>query len=61
MDGDTREERLESVIDNASMIRPMIPDTANIEDPMGKDYAVYERSYQEICKALQTIADTTTR
>lgn len=59
MEGDTREQRLESVISNASMIRPMIPDTANIEDPMGKEYTVYESSYQEICKALQTIADAT--
>lgn len=59
MEGDTREERLASVIDNASMIRPMIPDTDNIEDPMGKDFPVYERAYSEICAALQTIAKTT--
>lgn len=59
MEGATREERLASVIDNASMIRPMIPDTDNIEDPMGKDFPVYERAYNEICTALQTIAKTT--
>ena len=59
VEGVTREERLASVIDNASMIRPMIPDTDNIEDPMGKDFPVCERAYNEICAALQTIAKTT--
>ena len=59
MEGDTRQEKLESVIDNASMIRPMIPDTNNVEDPIGKDFAVYQAAYNEICKALQTIANTT--
>ena len=57
--GNTRQEKLESVIDNASMIRPMIPDTNNVEDPIGKDFAVYQAAYNEICKALQTIASAT--
>ena len=59
MGGNTRQEKLESVIDNASMIRPMIPDTNNVEDPIGKDFAVYQAAYDEICKALHTIANTT--
>ena len=59
MGGNTRQEKLESVIDNASMIRPMIPDTNNVEDPIGKDFAVYQAAYNEICKALQTIASAT--
>ncbi|MFR1606031.1 MAG: low molecular weight phosphatase family protein [Bifidobacterium pseudocatenulatum] len=59
MEGNTRQEKLESVIDNASMIRPMIPDTNNVEDPIGKDFAVYQAAYNEICKALQTIASAT--
>ena len=59
MGGNTRQEKLESVIDNASMIRPMIPDTNNVEDPIGKDFAVYQAANNEICKALQTIASAT--
>lgn len=59
MGGNIRQEKLESVIDNASMIRPMIPDTNNVEDPIGKDFAVYQAAYNEICKALQTIASAT--
>ena len=51
--GNTRQEKLESVIDNASMIRPMIPDTNNVEDPIGKDFAVYQaatRNTARLCR-----------
>ena len=59
IEGETREDRIESVIDNAGLIRPMIPDTNNVEDPNGKDFAVYEAAYNEICDALQTIRSAT--
>ena len=59
IEGETREDRIESVIDNAGLIRPMIPDTNNVEDPNGKDFAVYEAAYNEICDALQTIRAAT--
>ena len=55
--GNTRQEKLNRYR-HASMIRPMIPDTNNVEDPIGKDFAVYQAAYDEICKALQTIANT---
>lgn len=57
--GSTRQERLESVIDNASMIRPMLPTPLTIEDPHRKDFAVFEKAYQQITQALTLIAKAT--
>jgi protein-tyrosine phosphatase len=49
-------QRLESVMDNASMIRPMIPEPAEIEDPNRKDFSVFQRAFTQINQSLQTIA-----
>ncbi|NEG88764.1 low molecular weight phosphatase family protein [Bifidobacterium aerophilum] len=57
--GATRQERLESVIDNASMIRPMLPEPMSIEDPHRKDFPVFQKAYDQICRALTIIAKAT--
>ncbi|WP_094730465.1 low molecular weight phosphatase family protein [Bifidobacterium hapali] len=57
--GNNRQERLESVIDNASMIRPMLPAPISIEDPHRKDFPVFQKAYDQICQALSIIAKAT--
>jgi len=59
IEGSTRAERLESVIDNASLIRPMLPAPMTIEDPHHREFAAFQRSYDQICRALTIIAKTT--
>jgi protein-tyrosine phosphatase len=56
IEGSTMLQRLESVMDNASMIRPMIPEPAEIEDPNRKDFSVFQRAFTQINQSLQTIA-----
>lgn len=57
--GSTRQEKIESVIDNASMIRPMLPVPASIEDPHRKDFPVFQKAYDQISQALTMIARAT--
>lgn len=59
IEGSTREEKLESVIDNASMIRPMLPAPLNIEDPHHRDFSVFQKAYDQIRQALTIIAKAT--
>lgn len=59
MQGSTRQERLESVIFQASMIRPMLPDPLNIADPYRRSMEYFEQAYRHINQALSLIAQTT--
>ncbi|MCH9276180.1 low molecular weight phosphatase family protein [Bifidobacterium amazonense] len=59
LEGSTQPERLESVIDNASMIRPMLPAPLTIEDPHRKEFPVFQKAHDQICQALTIIANTT--
>ena len=53
--GLTIQERLQSVIDSASIIRPMLPEPEDIEDPHGKEYAKFRTAAEQTNKALRTI------
>lgn len=59
IEGSTRQEKLESVIDNASMIRPMLPTPLTIEDPHHQDFPVFQKAYTQIRQALTLIAQAT--
>lgn len=59
IEGTTRAEHLESVIDNASMIRPLLPAPTEIEDPHHKDMPVFVTAHNQICQALDIIAKAT--
>ncbi|OZG57173.1 protein-tyrosine-phosphatase [Bifidobacterium tissieri] len=56
--GRTLEERLQSVIDAASFIRPMIPAPRDVDDPMGKSFDVFCRAAEQTNKALWIILDS---
>lgn len=53
--GLTIQERLQSVIDSASIIRPMLPEPEDIEDPHGKEYAKFRTAAEQTNKVLRTI------
>ena len=53
--GLTIQERLQSVINSASIIRPMLPEPEDIEDPHGKEYAKFRTAAEQTNKALRTI------
>lgn len=55
--GATVADRLESVIDNASLARPMLPQVDDVPDPQGKDMQAFERAHASIVADLRTIAD----
>ncbi|NEG70370.1 arsenate reductase/protein-tyrosine-phosphatase family protein [Bifidobacterium choloepi] len=56
--GSTLDERIASVLDNASMIRPMLPPSADIKDPYRKEFEVFEQAHEELGAAIATIADS---
>lgn len=53
--GLTIQERLQSVIDASSIIRPMLPEPDDIEDPHGKEYAKFRLAAEQTNRALRTI------
>lgn len=55
VEGSDFSERLQSVVGNASMLRPMLPETEDIEDPYQRDFDVFEHVYARIGAALKTI------
>ncbi|MBT1177313.1 low molecular weight phosphatase family protein [Bifidobacterium callimiconis] len=56
--GRTLEERLRSVINAASFIRPMIPAPRDVDDPMGKSFDVFCRAAEQTNKAIWIILDS---
>ncbi|EFA23925.1 low molecular weight phosphatase family protein [Bifidobacterium gallicum] len=55
--GDTLEQRLASVLEQAPMLRNTLPPASDIADPFRKDFAAFEQAHAEILQALGTIAD----
>lgn len=55
MQGRTIQERLESVIHLAPMVRPMLPPSENIEDPHGKEFDKFRIAANQTNAALRTI------
>lgn len=53
--GLTIQERLQSVIDAAAMIRPMLPTPQDIEDPHGKEFAKFRAAADQTNQAIRTI------
>lgn len=58
VEGDRIQDRCESVMDNASMIRPMLPEAPEIVDPIGKEFPVFEKAHEQIAQAMRMIAVT---
>lgn len=55
--GNSLEERFQSVLSNTSLVRPMLPQVEDIADPYTKDFAAFESAHNEIIHDLGTIAD----
>lgn len=53
--GRTIQERLNSVIDLAPMVRPMLPQSGDIEDPHGKEFDKFRMAANQTNAALRTI------
>lgn len=53
--GRTIQERLNSVISLAPMVRPMLPPSADIEDPHGKEFDKFRIAANQTNAALRTI------
>lgn len=56
--GETIQERLESVVNVASFVRPLIPPARDIEDPFGKAFPVFRAAAEQINKALWLMLDS---
>lgn len=57
--GPTRQAKLESAIDNASLVRPMLPKPMTIADPYKQELSVFIQAHNAICQALTLIARAT--
>lgn len=53
--GLTIQERLQSVIDSSSFIRPLIAVPRDIADPHGREFAKFRQAAEETNRALRTI------
>ncbi|KFI66193.1 protein-tyrosine-phosphatase [Bifidobacterium cuniculi] len=56
--GDTVLERANSVIAQASMVRPHVPHTSDISDPYRKDFPAFRTAYEEIGQSIAIIAQS---
>ncbi|AIZ16783.1 protein tyrosine phosphatase [Bifidobacterium pseudolongum PV8-2] len=54
--GDTLEARLDSVLTNASLVRPMLPKAREIDDPYQRDFSAFETAHEQIGEAFASIA-----
>lgn len=57
IEGDTYEERMQSILDNMSLVRPMVGSTNDIADPYRKEFEAFETAHEEIGTAIATIAE----
>lgn len=55
-EGTTPDERLESLIFDAPLLRPLLPAAQEIPDPHRRELAVYEAAHDTIKRAASTIA-----
>ena len=53
--GRTVQDRLQSITDASTYIRPMLPSVDDIDDPNGKDFQHFEQAAKETNDALKTI------
>lgn len=53
--GLTIQERLQSVIESSQIIRPIIPEPTNIEDPHGKEFAKFRVAADQTNAAIRKI------
>lgn len=56
LEGNTYEERLESALDQASLVRPQVGETVDIADPYRKEFEAFEVAHEQIGQAIATIA-----
>ena len=56
IEGDMLEDRLDLVLANASLVRPMLPPAHDIDDPYRKEFPAFETAHQQIGEAFATIA-----
>lgn len=56
IEGDMLEDRLDSVLTNASLVRPMLPPAHDIDDPYRKEFPAFETAHQQIGEAFASIA-----
>lgn len=54
--GDILEARLDSVLTNASLVRPMLPKAREIDDPYQRDFPAFETAHEQIGEAFASIA-----
>lgn len=54
--GDTIEDRLDSVITDASMVRPMLPAPQDIKDPYHKEFEMFQNAHDQMGYAFADIA-----
>ena len=57
--GTTRAQKLVAAINNASLVRPMLPDPMTIPDPYRKDLTAFVQAHNAICQSLDLIARAT--
>lgn len=55
--GDTLQERIESVLAQSSLVRPMVGATEDIADPFRKEFDAFEDAHEQIGMAIAAIAD----
>ena len=54
--GDTLENRLDSVLGNASLVRPMLPKAREIDDPYQQEFPAFKTAHEQIGEAFASIA-----
>lgn len=54
--GNTIGDRLDAVLANASLVRPMLPPAHDIDDPYRKEFPAFETAHQQIGEAFAQIA-----
>lgn len=58
MTGSTVRARIESVIDNAGLLRPELPDAENVDDPQGRGMEAFIAAHNALVRVLKRIAQT---
>lgn len=56
LEGETYEDRLTSVLNQASLVRPQLGQAEDIADPYRKEFAAFEIAHEQIGKSIETIA-----
>lgn len=54
--GGSIEERIDSVVDNAGLLRPELPDAENVDDPQGLGMDAFVTAHNALVRVLKRIA-----